>query len=443
MASKVAPAGGGGGGGGGGAGRTRKSFRKLRAAPTPPSLQLVENLAYLAELMYSYDEEEDGTGLGLNVREAAERPYFKRVLEEGHVAQDRETVRRDFQKLLAVDGTSIVLGWITSADFYEERQPRQCCRRDLRPSTQCLVLKSPKTHSIVVAFRGTALFERDARDIFTDLQILPSEMWGEEDPDVQVHHGFMQAYQRDIYRRPAKGGSTAAGASATTAEGEASPDGESEASEGGAAGLSVDKPEHSALGVGARIEEILEKALKAPDVVESGVPWTIYLTGHSLGAALALLCTYRLAVLDKGGIPGSAMVKAVTFGMPRVGNVAFREKMKRSKAQVWQVQNGSDIGTNVPSMKGYAHPGYTIRISEKKGKVASQVTGPEVPSACGLCEPCGKGLLWPLKKLFGACFSLCTGGVPQHMIKNYIDLILKLKKDPSAWPTSADMPVQL
>ena len=325
-----------------------------------------------------------------------------------------------------MDGTSIVMGWVTSSDFYEETAPRGCCRRDLRPSTQCLVLKSPKTQSIVVAFRGTGLFERDGRDIFSDLQICRGKMWGEEDPGVQVHEGFMEAYQREVYRRPAKaagGAASAPAADGPEAEGAA----EAEAVE------ATDK-HYSAAGVGARIEEIVEKAFKDPDVVESGVPWTVYVTGHSLGGALALLCSYRLAVLDKGGLPGSAMVKAVLFGAPRVGNLEFKEKLKRSKAQVWQLQNGNDVVTHVPFGRDFSHPGYTINLREKKGSVAAAVTGPEIRRM---------GPLWPVRKTAQAFSSLVTGGVGRHRIAEYIDLLLLLKKDPSAWVTSADMPPEL
>jgi len=388
-------------------------------------------MAYLSQLVYGYDEEEEGTGLGLNVREAAEKPYFKRALEEGNAGiDDPETVRRNFQKLLAVDGTSIVMGWVTSSDFYEEVAPRGCCRWDLRPSTQCLILKSPKTQSIVVAFRGTGVFERDGRDIASDLKIWRGGMWGEEDPDVQVHDGFMEAYQREVYRRPAKGGGAATSAPAVDgqeAEGAAEVEAEAEADE------APDK-QYSAIGVGARIEEIIEKAFKDPDVVESGVPWTVYVTGHSLGGALALLCSYRLAVLDKGGLPGNSMVKTILFGAPRVGNLQFKEKLKRSKAQIWQLQNGNDIVTCVPFGRDFAHPGYTINLREKKGSVVAAVTGSEVRKM---------GPLWPLKKTSQAFSSLLTGGGGRHKIKSYIDLLLLLKKDPSVWVTSADMPPEL
>ena len=90
--------------------------------------------------------------------------------------------------------------------------------------------------------------------------------------------------------------------------------------------------------------------------------------------------------------------------------------------------------TQVPPGRDSSHPGYTINLREKKGSVAAAVTGSEVRKM---------GPLWPLRKTCQAFSSLLTGGSGRHGIKSYIDLLLLLKKDPSVWVTSADMPAEL
>lgn len=48
--------------------------------------------------------------------------------------------------------------------------------------------------------------------------------------------------------------------------------------------------------------------------------YDVYVTGHSLGGALAALCAPRIV---HEGLRQSHQVKIVTFGEPRVGNLDF------------------------------------------------------------------------------------------------------------------------
>ncbi|XP_062204804.1 phospholipase A(1) DAD1, chloroplastic-like [Phragmites australis] len=79
-------------------------------------------------------------------------------------------------------------------------------------------------------------------------------------------------------------------------------------------------------------------------------PLSITVTGHSLGAALAVLSAYEItiAVAHQCGEDDAPMVTAVSFGGPRVGNAAFRRRLEESGGKVLRIVNSNDIVTKVP-----------------------------------------------------------------------------------------------
>ncbi|RWR88766.1 phospholipase A1-Igamma1, chloroplastic-like protein [Cinnamomum micranthum f. kanehirae] len=77
---------------------------------------------------------------------------------------------------------------------------------------------------------------------------------------------------------------------------------------------------------------------------ERGEEVSLTITGHSLGGALALLNAYEAAA-SLPGIP----VSVVTFGAPRVGNAAFKEKLQQLQVKTLRVVNKQDL---VPRMPG-------------------------------------------------------------------------------------------
>lgn len=85
-----------------------------------------------------------------------------------------------------------------------------------------------------------------------------------------------------------------------------------------------------------------------------GLP--LYITGHSLGAALATVATNHLEgeVLD--GLPIRDQIAACyTFGSPRVGNKQYDREFK---SPIYRVVNTTDIVTVVPLLAmGYLHIG--------------------------------------------------------------------------------------
>lgn len=100
----------------------------------------------------------------------------------------------------------------------------------------------------------------------------------------------------------------------------------------------------------------------------------IWMTGHSLGAALATLAADRF-----GEVQG-----VYTFGSPRVGNRRFKENYS---IRTYRFVNGSDIVTKIPPSGFYVHVGEP-RFIDREGKIRfrpdENVSG---PPPCGInCE---------------------------------------------------------
>jgi len=102
------------------------------------------------------------------------------------------------------------------------------------------------------------------------------------------------------------------------------------------------------------VEKDIEKNVAKLD----GIP--LYITGHSLGAALATLATQRL---EQNPVFRDQIAACYTFGSPRVGNVEFDRELK---SVVYRVVNTTDIVTVIPLLvMGYIHIG-DIRFLEQK-----------------------------------------------------------------------------
>lgn len=87
----------------------------------------------------------------------------------------------------------------------------------------------------------------------------------------------------------------------------------------------------------------------------------IYVTGHSLGGALALLCAYEL---DRQGFN---VAQVYTFGQPRVGNAAWvRMYESRLGLKTWRFVYQEDIVPRVPHLPSwhdlYRHAGTEVFV---------------------------------------------------------------------------------
>ncbi|MDR1692680.1 MAG: lipase family protein [Oscillospiraceae bacterium] len=84
----------------------------------------------------------------------------------------------------------------------------------------------------------------------------------------------------------------------------------------------------------------------------------VKITGHSLGAALAVLC----AVDVQYNRPGTDL-EVVLFGCPRVGNKAFMLSYNKRVDKTVRVENGNDIVTKVPpALFGFRHVGAKLHV---------------------------------------------------------------------------------
>lgn len=79
-------------------------------------------------------------------------------------------------------------------------------------------------------------------------------------------------------------------------------------------------------------------------VLEVSKPKKVWITGHSLGGALAVVCAYRLSSMENLEIAG-----VMTFGQPKVGNPAFCKHMDVTlRGRMVHFVNESDLVPRVP-----------------------------------------------------------------------------------------------
>jgi triacylglycerol lipase len=89
----------------------------------------------------------------------------------------------------------------------------------------------------------------------------------------------------------------------------------------------------------------------------------LWLTGHSLGGALAMLFAWRVVERYRR-LPFSGVY---TFGQPRVGNAVFRDRYHDSglRGLTFRVVHSADIVPHVPFLLGlYRHAGHEIFYSD-------------------------------------------------------------------------------
>ena len=182
------------------------------------------------------------------------------------------------------------------------------------------------------------------------------------------------------------------------------------------------------LGFDTALDSVWNLSLKAifSDPVHSGKK--LYLTGHSLGGALAALCASRIAVeFDP------AVVTAIyTFGQPMVGNGTFAESFDRLFSnRSHRFRNNRDIVTRLPVRRLYTH----LQDLIKFGAQGEVVDGPSgvfetiaLESALSLDEAFSMDELIDVQESLlevdptqEAWFGLT--GIEDHALQQYLQLI--------------------
>lgn len=94
----------------------------------------------------------------------------------------------------------------------------------------------------------------------------------------------------------------------------------------------------------------------------------LYITGHSLGAALATVATQEL---ENNPYIKGRIAACYTYGSPRVGNTQYD---KNFKAPIYRMVNTTDIVTIVPLLAmGYVHIGDVRFLGRKPGDFSRRV----------------------------------------------------------------------
>lgn len=98
-------------------------------------------------------------------------------------------------------------------------------------------------------------------------------------------------------------------------------------------------------------------------IQEIGGPYEVsrvYVSGHSLGGALATLSAVQISIWYPSLSP---RLKVVTAGSPRVGNRAFKTLFNKQVSECVRVVHDNDIVTRVPKLN-YFHVGTQLKLSD-------------------------------------------------------------------------------
>ena len=115
-------------------------------------------------------------------------------------------------------------------------------------------------------------------------------------------------------------------------------------------------------------DSFLASALQIGDIIGRNLntKHQVWLTGHSLGGALAVLLA---ATMLESGLPVHGLY---TFGAPRVGDRKFARTLNDSLRDVaanWRVVNKDDIVPHVPLESFFSHAGNRVLLLEN-GRVS-------------------------------------------------------------------------
>ncbi|MRI34033.1 hypothetical protein EOPP23_13635 [Endozoicomonas sp. OPT23] len=138
---------------------------------------------------------------------------------------------------------------------------------------------------------------------------------------------------------------------------------------------------------------------------------SVWITGHSLGGALAVLTAARLS--DEN--PELTIAATYTFAQPRVGNKAFAQKLKPVVSNaIYRVVNEGDMVAELPPRRmGYRHIGHLERITDA-GEILEDY------------QPCWFARLWHRLKEYAPLVRLLESAMndmEEHRLDSYIAVL--------------------
>ena len=171
-----------------------------------------------------------------------------------------------------------------------------------------------------------------------------------------------------------------------------------------------------AAGVGARfhkgfmeaLEEIWEPMFQAIDAAVAKKDRPLFITGHSLGGALALLAAWRL---QRQMIP---IHNVYTFGAPMVGDqIAAKAFEKEFPNRIYRYVDGGDMVPRLPTVSMFSNE-YWHCLTE----VVVGVTPPVGPAVQALAS--GSPDATMSQAVMDGVWTKATSGIQKHLMGNYI-----------------------
>ncbi|PKU84647.1 Phospholipase A(1) DAD1, chloroplastic [Dendrobium catenatum] len=215
----------------------------------------------------------------------------------------------------AMEAWAMLATSLGRSSFIKSEFEKICFLDNVSTDTQVAIWRDSVRRRLVVAFRGTE--QAKWKDLLTDLMFLPAglnpeRLGGDFKQEVQVHGGFLNAYDSVRNRL-----------------------------------LMLIK-----LAIGYHEEHHLESMPK----------WNVYVTGHSLGGALATLLALEISTSPMAK-HGMISVTMYNFGSPRVGNRRFADIYNEKVKDSWRVVNHRDIIPTVPRLMGYCHVAQPVYLA--------------------------------------------------------------------------------
>ncbi|KAL1367982.1 hypothetical protein AAHE18_02G087800 [Arachis hypogaea] len=214
----------------------------------------------------------------------------------------------------AVEAWAMLATSLGHPSFIKSEFEKICFLDNASTDTQVAIWRDSTRRRLVVAFRGTE--QSQWKDLRTDLMLVPAglnpeRIGGDFKQEVQVHSGFLSAYD----------------------------------------------------SVRIRIISLIRLAVGfVEEHSESLHKWHVYVTGHSLGGALATLLALELSS-NQLAKRGAISITMYNFGSPRVGNKRFAEVYNEKVKDSWRVVNHRDIIPTVPRLMGYCHVAQPVYLA--------------------------------------------------------------------------------
>ncbi|XP_071726488.1 uncharacterized protein [Rutidosis leptorrhynchoides] len=214
----------------------------------------------------------------------------------------------------AMEAWAMLATSLGHSSFIKSEFEKICFLDNPVTDTQAAIWRDSARKRLVVAFRGTEQIRW--KDLRTDLMMVPAglnpeRIGGDFKEEIQVHSGFLSAYD----------------------------------------------------SVRTRIISLIKTATGYQDVdADVASKWHVYVTGHSLGGALATLLALELSSSQLAK-RGAISVTMYNFGSPRVGSRKFVEVYNEKVKDSWRVVNHRDIIPSVPRLMGYCHVAQPIYLA--------------------------------------------------------------------------------